>query len=171
MHRVHRSFWIWLLACCSLLGVGCDTTPPPAPVTKTVVVDIPKEPSEIELTDAKAVFKSTELVQFEVKYRFKKGKPLKYYLCEIKFPNTTHQGIKYMDGWELKESGVIRDGVIIQSAPVTTFEIKMSEANHPEQGYDLISNVVTGEVEQLGAKKQSDEKNGKQGSDEKGDLP
>ena len=53
-----------------------------------------------------------------------------------------------MDGWELKESGVIKDGIPLHSPPVTTFEIKMSEANHPEQGYDLISNVVSGGVEQ-----------------------
>jgi hypothetical protein len=133
-----------LVLLCSLSG--CNSKP--APVTKSVIVDVPKEPSQIELTEAKAVMKPGNLVEFEVKYEFKKGKPLKFYLCTIKFPGTDNQGIKYMDGWELKESGVIKDGIPIHTPPVTTYEIKISEAIHPEQGYDLISNVLTGDVQQ-----------------------
>ena len=146
-HCARRLLWIELsLFACSLLVMGCNSQPPPQ-VTKSVVVDVPKEPSQIELSDAKAVVNANNLVSFEVKYAFKKGKPLKFYLCEITFPNTESKGLKYMDGWELKESGVIKDGIELHSPTVSTFEIKMSEADRPEQGYGLISNVVTGKVE------------------------
>ena len=69
-YRERPSSWKWLSVSCLMILVGCDSNPAQAPVTKTVVVDIPIEPSQIELTDAKAVLKPDNLVVFEVKYQF-----------------------------------------------------------------------------------------------------
>ena len=51
-----------------------------------------------------------------------------------------------MESWELKAEGVIKDGIVLSSPPVETFEIRVSEADSPQNGYKLISNVVRGPV-------------------------
>src|SRR5262249_51235871 len=103
-------------------------------------------PGEIELSDPKVTFAGPNKVRFEVRYRFTKGKPDKYYLCEISFPGTPNHGAKPMETWELKSEGVIKDEVPLFKPPVQTFEIRMSEADSPQNGYTKISNVVSGPV-------------------------
>jgi hypothetical protein len=111
------------------------------------VQTVSTEPGEIELFEPKVTLTAPNLIQFEVGYRFTKGKPDKYYLCEIAFPGTTNHGAKPMERWELKPQGVIKDGIILSKPPVQTFEIRMSEAVSPQNGYKKNSNVVMGPVE------------------------
>jgi hypothetical protein len=111
---------------------------PPQPVSQT--------PGEIELSDPKVTLAEPTLVQFEVKYRFTKGQPDKYYTCDIFFPGTPNHGAKTMGAVELNAEGVIKDGFKLQGPPVKSFEIYMSEAPTPRDQYKKISNVVSGPV-------------------------
>jgi hypothetical protein len=85
-------------------------------------------------------------VRFAVKYRFTKGGPTKHYLCEITFPGTDNQGAKPMSSWELSGAGVVRDGIRLSRPPVDSFEIRVSEADSPQAGYHVISNIASGDV-------------------------
>jgi hypothetical protein len=107
----------------------------------------PAGPAEVELSDPVVSFVEPNRVKFEVRYRFIQGRPSKYYLCEISFPGTANHGAKPMDRWEFKPEGVIRDRVALSQPPVQTFEIRLSEADSPQDGYKLISNVVRGPVQ------------------------
>jgi hypothetical protein len=107
----------------------------------------PPTPGEIELSGAKATLVDERTVKFEVTYRFTKGKPSKYYSCDIAFPGTPNHGVRMMSSWELKPEGVIKDGIVLSKPPVKSFEIHMSEAASPQDGYKRISNVVSGQVE------------------------
>jgi hypothetical protein len=106
----------------------------------------PPEPGQIELSDPQVTFVEPNQVRFEVRYKFTKGKPSKYYLCEISFPGTPNHGAKPMEKWELKAEGVIKDGVVLSKPPVQTFEIRVSEADSPQNGYKPNSNTVSGTV-------------------------
>jgi hypothetical protein len=110
------------------------------------VQEVPQEPGEIELSDPRVTLHEPNLVQFEVKYRFTKGRPDKYYACDISFPGTLNHGKKLMDSWELKPEGVIRDGIELSQPGAKTFEISMSEAVSPQLGYRKNSNVVKGQI-------------------------
>jgi hypothetical protein len=136
-----------LAALCAGLLAGCGggkTGPGPAPAQ--TVEPVSTEPGEIELSDAKVTLKESNRIDFEVRYRFTKGKPDKYYMCEVSFPGTTNHASKPMESWELKPEGVIRDGITLSGPPVRTFEIRVSEANSPQDGYKVISNTATGSV-------------------------
>jgi hypothetical protein len=136
-----------LLIALAILSAGCSprsAAPPPAVVQVTDPVST--EPGQIELFDPTVTLKEANTVYFEVRYRFTKGKPDKYYLCEIAFPGTSNHGAKPMDARELKSEGVIKDGIMLSKPPVQTFEIRVSEADSPQNGYKLISNVVSGPV-------------------------
>jgi hypothetical protein len=136
-----------LLIGLALLFPGCNK-PADAPGTGTARTTRPvsTEPGEIELSEPKVTFTEPNRVQFEVKYRFVKGQPDKYYLCDISFPGTPNHGMKPMESWELKPEGVIKDGIVLSRPPVKTFEIKVSEATSPQDGYKKISNVAKGAV-------------------------
>lgn len=86
-------------------------------------------------------------MKFEVRYKFTKGKPEKYYMCEVIFPDTKEVRAKPMESWQLKEEGVIKDGMMMSKPLPKTFEIRVSEADSPQDGYKKISNVVSGKVE------------------------
>jgi hypothetical protein len=118
-----------------------------APTQVIVVQHVPSAPCEIELSSPKATLVEGQTVRFEVTYRFTKGKPDKYYACDISFPGTTNHGVCTMFSWELKPEGVFRDGIVIKNPPVKSFEITMSEAASPQDGYKVISNTVSGLVE------------------------
>jgi hypothetical protein len=138
-----------LLAIAALsLGVAsCEReTTTPAAIDAKVVEPLSKEPGEIELTAATVTFSEPNIARFEVHYRFTKGKPNKYYLCEVSFPGTPNHGAKPMERWELKPEGTIRDGIVLSKLPVTKFEIRISEAYSPQDGYKKISNVLAGPV-------------------------
>lgn len=140
-----------------LLAAGCDRREPAAPVSiaPTVVTTevVSTEPGEIELSAPKVTLVKKpnqgerDRVRFEVNYRFTKGKPDKSYQCEITFPGTTHLGVKPIQSWELKPEGVIKDAIELDDPPVETFEIRVSEADSPQDGFKLISNVASGKVE------------------------
>ena len=115
------------------LGCGQRALPPSAVVVHATQA-APSEPGEIELSDPIMTLQKPDRVQFEVKYRFTKGKPEKYYLCEISFPGTANHGAKPMESWELKPEGVIKDGIVLSKLPVQTFEIHVSEADSPRTG-------------------------------------
>ena len=136
-----------LLVPFALLFTGCgpQAAAPGTPAVQTTR-PVSTEPGEIELSDPKVTFVQPNLVRFEVSYRFTKGKPDKYYLCEILFPGTPNHGAKPMESWELKPEGVIEDGIVLSKPPAQTFEIRVSEADSPQNGYKTISNVVSGPV-------------------------
>ena len=137
-------------ALCTLLPSGCGTAkvePSPAPAPARDTTPVSTEPGEIELSGAKVTLKESNRIEFEVQYRFTKGKPDKYYMCDVSFPGTTNHAAKPMESWELKSEGVIRDGIRLSNLPVQAFEIRVSEANSPQDGYKVISNTVKGSVE------------------------
>ena len=144
----HRMFGRLLIVPLAVLFAACGqrASEPGAPQVLDVQ-SVSTEPGEIELFDPKVTFTAPKLVRFEVSYRFTKGKPDKYYLCEIGFPGTTNHGTKEMQRWELTSAGVIKDGIELSKPPVQTFEIRMSEAVSPQDGYKKISNVVAGPVQ------------------------
>ncbi|MCI0376206.1 MAG: hypothetical protein L0215_01235 [Gemmataceae bacterium] len=137
-----------LLALLMALFMGCGQEPAP-PGTAVVQTNRPvsTEPGQIQLSNPKVTLAEPNMVQFEVNYRFTKGKPEKYYLCEISFPGTQNHAVKPMDSRELKPEGVIKDGIVLFKPPVKTFEIRVSEADSPQNGYKIISNVIGGPVE------------------------
>jgi hypothetical protein len=129
-----------------VIALGCgQKAGTPAPIVVTEHVS--QTPGEIELSDPKVTLLEPSLVQFEVKYRFTKGKPDKYYMCDITFPGTLNHGVKPMEHWELKAEGVIRDKVELSKPGVKTFEIQMSETAAQQEPYRKISNVVSGQVQ------------------------
>jgi hypothetical protein len=130
-----------------LLLTACGPSPTARPIAVAPPTPASTEPGQIELSDAKATLAPQNRVRIEVRYRFTQGKPDKYYLCEITFPGTTNVGARPMDSWELKPEGVFKDTVQLNKPPVETFEIRFSEAESPQNGYKMISNVATGKVE------------------------
>jgi len=126
------------------LGCRSESSGPATDFVSTEVVST--EPGEILLSNAQVTMTDPNRIQFEVHYRFTKGKPDKYYMCEVSFPGTQNQASKPMERWQLQAEGVIRDGFRLPQPPVDTFEIRVSEADSPQNGYKLISNVVTGKV-------------------------
>lgn len=130
-----------------LLFTACGQRPaaPEEPAIETTSSG-PTEPGQIELSDPQVTLVEPNQVRFEVRYKFTKGKPSKYYMCDISFPGTPNHGSKPMEKWELKSEGVIKDGIILSKPPVQTFEIRVSEADSPEKGYKPISNSVSGTV-------------------------
>jgi hypothetical protein len=131
----------------ALLLSSCGQSPTPRPIAVAPTVPVSTEPGLIELSDAKATFMQPNRVRVEVRYRFTKGKPDKYYLCEISFPGTTNVGARPLDTWELKPEGVFKDVVQLTKPPVEKFEIRFSEAESPQNGYKMISNVASGPVQ------------------------
>ena len=129
-----------------LLLTACGQRPA-APAVTEQVKPVSTEPGEIELSEPKATIAPMNRVRVEVRYRFTKGRPDKYYLCEITFPGTTNVGARPLDTWEMKPEGVFKDVVQLHKPPVDKFEIRFSEAESPQNGYKMISNVATGKVE------------------------
>ena len=132
-----------------VLAAGCGQKPA-APAT--IVVHNSEEesdgPNEIELSDPKVTLLEPTIVGFEVKYRFTKGRPDKYYSCEISFPDTPeNHRVKFMENWELKDEGTIRDRLQLSKPGVKSFEIHMSESLSPRTTYKKISNTVSGPVQ------------------------
>jgi hypothetical protein len=141
---------LFLLA---VLASGCGQKPEsPAQVAQQAPGAKNEGPSEVELSDPKVSLREPAakdeqaIVMFEVKYRFTKGGPHRYYSCDISFPGTPNHGTKNMQGWELKAEGVIKDGIELRQRPVTYFEIYVSEAPSPQGPYKRISNVVKGSM-------------------------
>ena len=132
-----------VLVICAACGRTAKT---PSPV-QVVADDEPVVPSEVELSAAKVTLHEPDIVGFEVKYRFTKGRPHQHYSCDISFPGSANQGVRLMESWELKGEGVIRDKVMLSKPGVKTFEIRMTEASSAQAPYKTISNVVTGPVE------------------------
>lgn len=140
---------ISLLRAACLLGLtlpflmGCGQQAPPANKIAVEIPPLSDEPGEVELLEAKVTRDKPDLVNFEVKYRFKKGKPDKYYLVEIRFPGTKNFGNKPMESWQLKSEGSFKDGLYLtQQDGVKDIEFVMSESTNPMAGYTKNSNVL-----------------------------
>lgn len=127
----------------ALLTAGCSGTAATQPLA---VENRSQIPSEIELSEPKVTLVEPTRVEFEIKYRFTKGRPDKNYSCEIFFPGTPNHAVRLMESWELKPEGTIRDGVVLTNPPVTTFDIHMSEAPTARERYTKVSNVLSGPV-------------------------
>ena len=146
MARTTKRLGAVCLVVLSTVAPGCG--PRGGMPTPVIAVEpVSTTPGDIELSDAKATLVDGKVVQFEVRYRFSKGKPDKYYSCDVSFPGTPNHGVRMMSSWELKTEGVLKDGIVLSKPPVTSFEIHMSEAVSPQDGYNKISNVVSGKVE------------------------
>ncbi len=139
-----------MLCMLPVIIAGCSSNQPAQPVTEATIA-APKEDGQIELSDPQFVMTPPNIVHFEMKYKFVKGRPDKSYLCTISFPGTTNTGQKPIEAWELKESGVIKGALEMQSldTPVEKFEIHMGESENPQSGFTTISNTLTGEVQGL----------------------
>src|SRR5690606_8667211 len=98
---------LWLGLGLVMVSLGCGSSAAPSPEVTRTTSSGPAEPSEIELYEPKARLVEDGVVQFEVKYRFTSGKPSNFYQVDVKFPGSESHGVKFMDGWELQESGVI----------------------------------------------------------------
>ncbi len=108
----------------------------------------PSTPGEIELSDPMVTLSAPKRVQFEVKYRFTRGQPDRYYACDISFPGTPNHGVRLIEAWELKpEGGVIRDTVELSHPGAKTFAIQMSESLSPREVYKKNSNLVSGPIQ------------------------
>lgn len=134
-----------------LLFCGCDASSrkpaaqPKAPEITAREVDL--TPGVVEFRSAKAVRTADNIVQIEVAYKFTAGSPVKTYMLDLEFPGTTVVGHKPMEGWEVKQEGVIKTGMPVADPEAKTFSVKFSEADSPDRGYKLISNVLTGDIE------------------------
>lgn len=104
-------------------------------------------PSKVELTDATAKLDELGIVRFDIHYEFTSGGPTKFYQCDITFIDADRYGIKPMMADELAQSGSFKTGIEVEDAPVKEYEITLSEAESPDQGYRLISNTLRGEVD------------------------
>jgi hypothetical protein len=137
----------WRVVCCLLValasGCGGKSDNPGPPV---VARQAPSTPGEIELSDPKVTLVAPTRVRFEVKYRFTRGQPDRYYACDISFPGTPNHGVRQMEAWELKPQGVIRDTVELSQPGVKSFTIQMSESLSPREAYQKNSNVVSGPI-------------------------
>lgn len=143
-----------------LLGapVGCESKPARPPASPVALpsgraaaapdtMSKPPERGAVELVDAKATLDDLNVVNFEIQYRFTAGSPTKFYLCTIAFPGTDQWGVKPLESYEMSSEGVITTGIEVGENPVEAFEITLSEADSPDQGYHLISNTLRGSVQ------------------------
>jgi hypothetical protein len=149
MAQFRFPFLVTLLALTSIHASGCNqqaNAPEPVSVVPQDVT-AKLETGEIELFDAKVSLVQPNMAQFEVSYRFIKGRPNKYYLCNVSFPGTANVGKKTLMNWELKDEGVIRDRLQLRQKGAKSFEIFMAETTSPQAGYKKISNVAAGPVE------------------------
>ena len=148
-------FTFALVAILLAAPVGCENKSPqpparPAAPPAATVPDASSEPRErgaVELVDAKATLDELNVANFEIQYRFTAGAPTKFYLCNIAFPGTEQWGVKPLESYEMSPQGVIRTGIEVGKQPVREFEITLSEADSPDQGYHLISNTLRGRVQ------------------------
>ena len=106
----------------------------------------PYVPAEVELGEPTAYFQAPDIVRVEIPYKFVAGTPVAHYGCEVKFLDSDFKGQKYLQAWELKNEGVIRDGFVIGNEPKGAFEVTFTEAESPDKGYHPISKVATGQV-------------------------
>lgn len=130
-----------------VFNFGCQPSREKEEIAIAASPAAPIEDSVVELTSIKAKVDEENVVRIEVAYKFTKGGPRKVYQCEFFFPDSTVHGIKDMAGWELKQEGVIKSGLVGQGEPGDTIEAIMREADSPSLGYHEISNRVLGNVE------------------------
>jgi hypothetical protein len=148
MNSLKRAWQCWVTVAC-LLAFGCGRDAPSDSVVEATIAG-PVEPTEIELSNATATFEAPNVVRLLVDYRFVKGGPRNFYCAQIEFPGTENVGVKYMEGWELQDSGVLKSGLVLKTLDVKEFKVQITEALLPQDGYKPISNVVTGQVEGVG---------------------
>lgn len=115
-------------------------------VESSATVMRPYERAEVELGEPTATFQAPDIIRVEIPYKFVVGAPVAHYGCEVKFLDPDFTGLKYLQAWELKNEGVIRDGFVIGAEPKGAFEVVFTEAESPDQGYHPISKVVTGQL-------------------------
>lgn len=138
------------LGVCLIAGCSAGTTSSPdVSVSKpaiTATVDV-AAPGVVEIVSAKARRSAENIIHFEVAYKFTSGSPVKNYMLNLTFPGTSVSGQKPMDAWEVKPEGIIKTGLPVADPAAKSFEITFAEADSPDRGYTVISNMVSGEVE------------------------
>jgi hypothetical protein len=146
---------------CLMVGIvfaaGCSGRDPGDATVAQSTSSGPREASVVELYDPRVWLEDDNMARFEVKYRFTQGKPVHHYQAEVRFPGTGNAGVKGMANWEMKEEGVIRDGIYIDELPIDEFEMELKEAFVPQDGFFTISNLATGRVDSDGPESASDE--------------
>lgn len=127
---------------------GCSEGRSPRDSPPTVAVDTgPYKPCEVNLSDGKVTIPEPGVAKFEVKYKFIKGKPARYYSCDISFPGTQARAMKRMEAWQLKDEGIIVDRLAVPKEGVGNFEIVFAEAPTGMASYAPVSNIFKGKVE------------------------
>ena len=142
--RIENEHLVIVFGLAILLG-GCNKETPVAPPIRVVETG-PIEPAEVELSNPKVRIDDGGNFRFEVNYLFTSGKPRQHYLVTVNFPGTSNLCLKHMEAWELKQEGVIKDGIPL-TGPIKTYEIIFSEADSPMNPYKLISNLLPGKME------------------------
>lgn len=151
IHR-DRSSWNVLVTLGILSLSGCQGEAPAktatqasrAPAAKIAVEDA--GPSVVELQKVDAFVDPNDILRLEVFYKFTSGAPTKHYLCSVKFPNTDRIMTKYMTAAELTKEGSFKTAIEAGEMPPQIFELVLGEAESPDQGFDDISNTLTGPI-------------------------
>jgi hypothetical protein len=149
MHKIFvNSYRLWNIIplACLALCLGCSAQPAAtAPIVEDAGSDEPFEYAQVELSDPKFTVTEDGICNFEVRYKFVKGKIGENYMLTLKFPGTQNSCIKQMNSWHFTgPEGVIKDGIPLQEPNFSEYEFTFSEAEVPMDGYTLISNVLTG---------------------------
>ena len=144
LNRYARTSVAWGLLGGLLMGCSTEAEPPKVAVS-TVIEDA--GPGVVELSNAVARMTDDNVIRFEIPYKFVSGSLKKFFVCEIEFPGTTDKGVKQIDSWDIAQEGIVTTGIQVSSPDVKTFSITMSEAESPDQGFKVISNTLTGEVQ------------------------
>ena len=152
IHR-DRSSWTTILPTLGLLSLmGCRVE---APATSAVTASNSAAvkpavedagPSVVELQKVDAFIDADDILRLEVFYKFTSGAPTKHYMCSVKFPNSERTMTKYMTAAELTKEGSFKTAIEAGEMPPQVFELVLGEAESPDQGFDDISNTVTGPV-------------------------
>ena len=140
-----------LLSVLAAPGCGDKTGAPPSVSAVTSQNAAPvdsKTPREIVLSDATITTVEPDLVQLAVTYRFSQGQPQpsSSYRCELTFPGTLCQGVRLIEGWELKSEGAIQDRFTLSDPGAKSFEVRVSEGPSQKGPFKKISNVASGPV-------------------------
>jgi len=143
-----------LLTACGVLAAaviaGCSNQAKPpaphAPAASQKAVSYPEGPSVVTIGDVHVTWRTPTVVQLEIPYTFTSGGPRKVYAMHVAFPGTTASGVRPLEAAELSLEGVIKTGIEVGNAPITTYTIDFQEAESADREFLSITTPVTGQA-------------------------